>query len=304
VSETLVAEAASSAWLVIDFERNTPDPARVFRAATAMIDALADADRMVVAGLGYQVVAEPVLLDIEVGSLRTRLGNVIRNVPDDVLAAGDLKEARKKLVGHALVRGKAALLRWCDKAADAPRADLRVTLQRAQREIDAEVRASGAAQLGYSPPPLDKLAEVMRKVDGAKAQLSRGDAMRYEAAGLDPVGLEPEKRLDEQAIEDALTDRVITNQARMILTVRRPDFLSVAQWDFKHGSEALSARIADQAWLGAFRERRVPLAPGDALDADVEVTARYAPGGGLLRKAHVIQVVHGVVPQDRGGGML
>lgn len=90
----------AAALLVVEFERNTPDPARVFRAATAMIDALAEIDRNLAAGAEARLKPEPIPIDIQAGSTRTWIGNRLRDVPDDVLRAGEVRP----IVGALLSR--------------------------------------------------------------------------------------------------------------------------------------------------------------------------------------------------------
>ena len=87
----------------------------------------------------------------------------------------------------------------------------------------------------------------------------------------------------------------------MLLKVKRPDFLGEAQWDFRHGSNLIKARITDMGWLDEFHARRVVVQPGDALDADVHVFARYTADGELVRATYTVVHVRRVVGIDQAG---
>lgn len=283
------------AVLVIDFEKNTLDPARVFRAGAAMIQALAEADRTLADGFGLKLDPEPLLLDIEAGSLRTKLATFLRNTPDEILEKGEVRP----LIGNFLVRSKHRLLKALDPEATP---DLRLRLEQTRDAIANEAKATGFAALGYTPPPVQVIAEHLRAVSRATAMLQDGDRMRYEA-GADAAFLEPSTAIDDEKLDEALTDRELVSSARMLLKIKRPDFLGDTQWDFRHGQEQIRARIADEIWLQSFRSRLVAVRPGDALDAMVRVTARYGTSGDLLRTTHtVLQVIN--VVSSAGGASL
>ena len=61
----------------------------------------------------------------------------------------------------------------------------------------------------------------------------------------------------------------------MTLVVRRPDYLGLTKWDFRHGKRQISARISDSEWLRAFQSRETDVRPGDALKCLATVEHSY-----------------------------
>lgn len=67
----------------------------------------------------------------------------------------------------------------------------------------------------------------------------------------------------------------LSNEANMILRVKKPDFLGDSMWDFVHAGRTFAAHMADAEWLELFRRGRVLLCPGDSLRVVIRSTLRY-----------------------------
>ncbi|MBR0643320.1 hypothetical protein [Plastoroseomonas hellenica] len=258
-----------------------------------MIRALGAMDNDLAAGFGIAIETEPLLLDIQTGSLRTKLGTLIKDIPDEILAKGEIRP----IIGHFLVRAKHHVLRTLE-----PQTDFKILLPKVQLAIAHEAQAAGLEGLGYTPLSAPALADHMRAAARATQTLSPGDAMRYEAGG-DATFLAPSSTLDDDALDEAVIAEELTSTSRMLLKVKRPDFLGEAQWDFRHGSNLIKARIVDEEWLSRFHARRVIVQPGDSLDAEVRVVARYAASGDLVRATHTIVRVLRVVSTDQSNSL-
>src|SRR2546421_496258 len=86
----------------IDYAKDSPNPSRVFRAMSDLIEALQSVDSTLAESLAIKL--EPVLLleDIEAGSIKAWLAQKIESVDDQALKSGDYK----KVIGSYLVKGK------------------------------------------------------------------------------------------------------------------------------------------------------------------------------------------------------
>src|ERR1700678_2263261 len=91
----------------VTFASGTPDPARVFRSMTSLIDSFQYFDKDLIQVIDVQI--DPILLleDIEAGSLRTWLRSLISTVDDSALKEGDWK----KVVGAYLLKAKYILVK-------------------------------------------------------------------------------------------------------------------------------------------------------------------------------------------------
>jgi hypothetical protein len=82
------------------------------------------------------------------------------------------------------------------------------------------------------------------------------------------------------------------SEGEIILTIRKPDLLGEAMWQFSHGKLSVAARISDQEWLERFHRREIPLHSGDAVKCRVMFTFVYDEGGVLIeQKIEVIKVL-------------
>ncbi len=88
----------------IDFKRGEGNPQRVFRAADKMIQALQRVDEALCASIDTSIKPVMMLEDIEAGSIRIWLKNVLETADDQAIKELDWKPA----VGKYLVRGKYA----------------------------------------------------------------------------------------------------------------------------------------------------------------------------------------------------
>jgi hypothetical protein len=86
----------------INFRKGEGAPRRVFDAASTLIDGLEGVDEAVVTSVDSKLKTLMVLEDVESGSLKVFLKNVLKGVDDDVLKSGDWKKA----VGAGLVKAK------------------------------------------------------------------------------------------------------------------------------------------------------------------------------------------------------
>lgn len=94
----------------VKFTPGTPDPTRVFRTTTALIDSFQRFDKELVQTIDLSI--EPVLIleDIEASSLRTWLRSVVNSVDDSALKEGDWKKA----IGPYLHKAKHIIVKKLD----------------------------------------------------------------------------------------------------------------------------------------------------------------------------------------------
>jgi hypothetical protein len=80
-------------------------------------------------------------------------------------------------------------------------------------------------------------------------------------------------------------------EAILILTIRKPDLIGSAMWQFSHGRTTISAPIRDEKWLADLHARKFALYSGDAIKARVNYKYIYDENGTLIeQKLEVIEV--------------
>lgn len=275
--------------LYIEFEKGAPNPQRVFQAADAMIRALQRVDKALCAAIDTTIEPIMVLEEIEAGSLKIWLKDILTVTDDEALKTLDWKPA----IGKYLVRAKYAYIQWANKKEDGSLIDLARHLRGIAAETDVKHFPD------YAPPSIRELANTVEEIDAAKGFLSKNDKMTYIAAD----GADSEASFDltvnwspEELIEMAIKEWAKFENMPMTLIIKRPDYLGTSMWDFRHGKQAISAKIADQIWLGRFHGRQIDVRPGDALKCLATLERGYGHDNELVKETITITRVEDVLP--------
>jgi hypothetical protein len=279
--------------MLIDFEKHSPDPSRVFRAAQAMIAAFEEIDRDLVRVLDDHL--QPVLMleDLDAGSLRVWLSQMLQIAPDDALKNLDWKP----LVGAYLLGGKHVLINFLNRSSKVTsRADLEAVSAELQQLAEAtQVRALPI----YLPPSPETIAREVERLSEATTHLRDADRVHYvtdeATSSLDRASAPPPGQF-----EQLLTREELVSTVRMIKQVKKPDYLGQSRWEFYHDGRIIEARIEDDDWLGRFQRREVLLRPGDALRAEVRVSTRYGYDNRGLSSSYTVERVLDVIPGEPG----
>lgn len=275
----------------IDFKPNTPDPSRVFRAMTGLIQACQEVDIRLAGTLGLRISPILFLEDIRTGSLTAFLRSALEGIDDDALKALEWK----KLVGSYLVKGKRVLVDYLKN---------RETIQSGEEIRDLQAVIANAARetraieiVDYKALPAPQVAECIFLLSQSTLPLTEGDRAKY----LSPDGdseINTSFRVTPERIEEVLTQTTIVNPRDLILKVKKPDFLGDSMWDFRFEGRRLPAKVADVEWLAEFHRGAVTLHPGDALFVAAEETVKYGFDQEVLVKHYKILKVRHVIPKS------
>ena len=277
--------------IYIEFEKGAPKPQRVFQAADAMIRALQRVDKALCAAIDTSIEPVMVLEEIEAGSLKIWLRDILTATDDDALKTLDWKPA----VGKYLVRAKHIYIQWANKKEPGSLIELARNLRTIASETDVKHFPD------YAPPSIRDLLDAVQEVDEAKAFLVEGDKMSYIVA--DDTALESKAEFDmtvnwspEELIDLAIKERAKFENMPMTLIIKRPDYLGTSMWDFRHGRQAISAKIADMLWLNRFHGREIDVRPGDALKCLATLERGYGHDNELVKETVTITKVESVLP--------
>ena len=279
--------------LYIDFQKGTGSPQRIFQAADAMIRALQQLDHVLCNAIDGEIQPVMVLEEVEAGSLRIWLANILDAIDDQALKELDWKPA----IGKYLVRAKYVVIEWANSGEAARLPNLRKRIQQIATETD--VRHIPA----YSEPATADLVGALGQIEKAKRYLTTGDRITYIA----PDEGEQEFDLSVSWSPDAIAAMATAETVRfpaapMILTVKRPDYLGTSKWDFRFGRRTIGAKIEDMDWLGAFHRREKDVRPGDALRCLVAIEHSYGYDRELVAEKYtverVLEVLEAHTPMD------
>jgi hypothetical protein len=236
-----------------------------------------------------------VLEDVEAGSLRVWLTNILHRIDD-----GAIKDLEwKKAVGAALLRAKYLVLRWLDK----DRATAGTALDVIREELRSIAQQTDVKRFpDYAPVQEGRLIASMNKIQGAKRALGPKDSLEIESDhGTYEVDLSKTWEPSEIVPIENLTQT--TSEGELILTIRKPDLLGNTMWQFSHGRSTVSVPIHDEQWLADFHDGKIALHSGDALRCLVRTIFIYDDKGALIDQKFEILKVKEVI-SGRGGTQL
>jgi hypothetical protein len=283
-----MATADTDFGFTIDFKKGQGNPRRVFDAASALIDAFESFDKAVVVSIGGKIEPTMVLEDVQSGSLKVVLRNVLLGIDDEALKSGDLK----RLVGTFLLKAKYSALEYLKDEQGAKQG-----LETLKGELITLAVATDSRHLpDYAPVHEGRLIASLDKIQKAKAELETGDRLIVDldkgpyVVDLGSTWL-PSETLGKEPSEPIEKENTI----EMVLTIRKPDMIKDTMWQFSHGKSNVSASMKDEAWLAEFRARRIPIFPGDALQCTVKCIFSYDEKGELIDQRMEIIKVKGVM---------
>ena len=284
-----MAEALKADFgIEVKFVPGSPDPSRVFRSMTALIESFQIFDKELVQSIDNAI--EPILLleDIETGSIRTWLRNALSSVDDSALKDGDWK----KVVGTYLLKAKHIVVKKLEGKTE-------ITNRSEIKEIEGEIleaaRATDIQRIPtYRPIPEANIAEVIGNISAALAHLASTDSAKL-ITSEGEAAFNLVLKLSPDSLRDLLIKESLTNDSELILKVKRPDYLGESMWDFKLGDHPVQAKIVDREWLQKFQERKVDVRPGDAIKALVRQTIHYGYNAEIVYQHNEVLKVLNVI---------
>jgi hypothetical protein len=262
---------------------------------TALIDSFQEIDGFLAGSIATGLKPSTLLEDIQSGSLRVWLRNVLESVDDESLKSGDWK----KVVGAFLVKAKRIMVNWTEGrttvTAEAEIMELR------QELLDAAAQTDVLRIPTYTPIPSNEVVRSIQLIADAIKFLGEGDSVSY-LSSEPTIDFNGSFHVVPDELADLLVREVIESQVPMILVIKRPDFLGDSRWEFRHDRRVFEARISDSVWLTEFRGGTVIIHPGDALRSVVRSTVRYGFDGEVVDSQHEVvrveEVIHTIRPHQ------
>ncbi|MFC1870405.1 hypothetical protein ACFLYE_03970 [Chloroflexota bacterium] len=286
------AEDVSKADFCIEmlYKKDSENPSRVFRSMSELIDTLQDIDRHLVSSIDVNI--EPILLleDIETGSIKVWLRNLLTVVPDDAAYNLDWKP----IVGQYLVKAKKAMVDFIDKKTTISDVSEVKPLEDEIYQLAENTKVRWLPAYTRVPPKL--LLEGMQKISQSLSHLSKEDKAKYIIPNQPESEFNLTFNIAPESIEDLLAKETLTSESEMIFKVKKPDYLGDSMWDMRHGKGVIQVRILDKKWLEQFQRRKVDIRPGDSIRAIVEISNKYDADGELISTHFNANEILGVIP--------
>ena len=270
--------------IIIDFDKEAKRPSRIFQSMADLINAFEALDHALVKSIDNKIETLLVLEDVEKGSLKTIVRNVLKGIPDSAIEDLDLK----KVIGHYLVKVKYIILRSTENKISLT--DGKV-VEDIEYELIKEAKDTGVDRLPYYVPVTKKLiTSSLIEITESLNNLDKKDSVIFDSsAGRATFNLDINLNIEE--LEELITTENLVSTTKMILKVKKPDYLGDSQWNFKHGEHPINAKIEDSKWLKDFQEGNIELRPQDSLTCMVEVAVKYDENSEVISTTHIIKKV-------------
>lgn len=278
---------------LIDFKKGEGSPGRIFQATHAFIEACETLDKALVDSIGSRIQTVMVLEDIEAASLKTFFKTVLESIDDEAFRHIDWKP----MVGKYLVKAKYAIIRWCNENEDEDSKDFS-SLQK--RVNDLAKNADVLHMPSHTPVKPAAIKKALEDFEGVKEFLAEGDKASMIVSDGEEAHFNMSSRLDVDAIEELATRETEKHTVpRMVMVVKKPDYLGESMWEFRHGRTPIEAKIEDTKWLQDFRKRKITIRPGDALRCQVRIETRYGHDNEVVAEKHYVEKVLDVLEAHR-----
>lgn len=284
-TETINAE---SFCLSVNFEQNLTSPHKLFQSISNMILEFQELDKALVKCIDSQIEPIFVLDEVEKGSIKIWLKQILKSLPDEAIGELDAK----KLLGDYLVRGKYKILEKMGetevvtdpKQIENLTTDLKILAQ--QYNFLIPETTSGIDSL--------KLLSTMNNISRIAGQLPADSTFTYLS---DEPALDINKKFEipQNCIDIILENQHIDNHSIMIIKVKQPDYLGSAQWIFRYDGKALPCSIDDEEWIRKFHSRKIDIRPGDSLKVEMDIRSSYDKNNELLSQKYTIKKVLEVI---------
>lgn len=277
--------------IYIDFKKDLERPQRVFQTAEALIRALQKIDSLLCGSIDSKITPVMMLEEIESGSLKIWLKNTLEAVDDQAL-----KELNwKQIVGKYLVKAKYVIINWCNNGQQNENKESLLKLSNEIKKIAHETNVRYLPD--YKALSVPELVDSIKDISQAKNFLDKQDKLQY-IAGSDEEPLDFNLSIDwtPEKFEDLLTNEIVEYpEAPMILAIKKPDYLGLSGWEFRHGKKKIIAKIEDEQWLKDFQDRKKDVRPGDALRCKVKQIFHYGYDNELIAEKYSITKVDDIL---------
>lgn len=255
-------------------------------------EVLSDFDKMLTRNISPNILSEYALIDVEYSSLRTKLVQVIKKIPDEWLSELEIR----KIIGYFLVKLKYKLIKLLS---DEKEINSKEQVQHLTDEVNGEIKTFGDKYTIIVTQVnnyfiLNAIDDLTQEVNN----LNENELLEYKSQAGN-IFIQRGVFLNKPKILSELGQRKIVNETKELLKLKKVDLLSdESKWDFLQGKRLIKAKVLDKKWLDSFHHRKVTIKPEDALMVTLRTTHTYNPNFDDKKTECEIVKVHSVISPD------
>jgi hypothetical protein len=290
IEDTLKADFC----IEIQYKKESENPSRVFHSMSGLIDSFQRIDQHLVKAIDVNIQTVLLLEDVEAGSIKVWLRNLLKAIPDDAIYHLDWKP----IVGQYLVKAKKCLINFSEGKTTITNIDEIRILEDEIYRLAEETKIRWMPAYTHIQPR--QLLESMKDISASLSHLTEGDSAKYIIPNEPEAKFNLTFNLAPESIEDLIAKETLSSESEMLLKVKKPDYLGDSMWDFRHGTSVISATVLDKEWLGKFQSRKVDVRPQDYIRARVGISHKYDQDGELIATHYnILRVIEVIFAPDQ-----
>jgi hypothetical protein len=268
-------------------------PVDAFNQMKEIFKTLSSLDNTFLSSIDNGIEASYAIQSIEFSSIKTRIAQIIREIPDEAI-----KELEwKKIIGHFLVNIKYLVLKYLD---DNQAIEGKDELEQLSKRLESE-KLKTLNKHGYIITEVNsyKLVNVLEQVVVTAAKLKDGERIEYKSAAGN-AQITNKITFNKAKVLWELGDTASVNETIEVLKIKRIDLLSNnGNWSFMLGGKPIDVRITDQDWLDKYHARDYPLLPEDSLKVKLKVSYVNNKDGKIVKPTYeVVKVIDIIYPEN------
>lgn len=254
--------------IVIDYEKNSCNPSRVFKTMTELIETFQSLDIDLIKSIDNKIQPQLILEDIEIGSIKTIVSNILKSIDDEAIKNLEWQP----VVGKYLVRAKYIIVDWLDGKIEITDKN---DIDDIKNRLLSLAEETGVKKFPYyTPIESSDLINGIDKINKSLKNLNPKDKATFITKD-EKTTFNLNLEFSPKQIEDLLTKETIVSKTVMILKVKKPDYLGDSKWEFKHDSHTIQAKIQHPEWIRQFQSREIDIRPGDSIKARISTEVKY-----------------------------
>lgn len=257
-----------------EYDEGSPNPERVFSTIASFLSELNNIDKMLCDTMPIKVTASTYLTRIENGSIKVFLKNQLEKIDDEALENGDFG----KVLGKYLKETKLDVMKFLNKKIEEDeKSNEDAKFKKLQQDIyekSKKYELNNTLKL-YKEIPTSVLAKNVTSLNSAFGSLLVNEKIKYKQDGKE-IDLKYNSNLTYENAKKEITEKVIVSENKMLLKIKKADYLGESQWQFKtQENKTIDVKILDDKWLKAFQSKEVIAQPNDCLECIVKITTIY-----------------------------
>jgi hypothetical protein len=276
--------------LDLEFQGNK-NPSEAFSQLAKFYEKLIVFDKHITYNILISTKIEYDLVDVEFGSIKTKIRQVFTSLPDDVLK--DVLNPTAWL-GHLLVYVKYRIL----KAVESKEVDSKQALDKLTKEINKEVKRIVPINLMVLEVNNYYILNTINDITIQAKKLKKEEAFYFKSK-KGKAKVNNKSFLDMPKILKEMGDETIQQERIEILKIRTLDLLSDnTYWKLIREGKIIDVKILDASWLDDYHNRKLIIQPNDYLKLLLKIIYTTNPNFDKPKISYEVLKVYSIIPPN------